>query len=232
MERGNHGQRSILIVEDDETLNSGIAFALSREGYRIYRAYTIKEAIGRLEQPVDLILLDINLPDGDGREFLKDTLAKQPIPVLLLTARDSEEDMLQGYLSGCDDYITKPFSIPVLIMKIKAVLKRSGEAAGRIYRSGNLSYDYDKKQLKDGEKEIELTALEIRLLETFISNADIVLPRERLLERIWDVNEKYVEDGTLNVTIRRLREKIEENPSEPKHIKTVFGIGYKWNKEV
>lgn len=232
MEGGSWKQRRILIVEDDKALNSGIAFALSRESFKVCSAYTLKEAAGWLMQPFDLILLDINLPDGDGREFLQGTLAERQVPVLLLTARDSEEDMLQGYSSGCDDYITKPFSIPVLIMKVKAVLKRGRKASGRLYINGKLSYDFDKKELRIGEREIELTALEIRLLETFISNADIVLPRERLLEKIWDVNEKYVEDGTLNVTIMRLRGKLEENPSQPEYIKTVFGIGYKWNNEI
>lgn len=227
----NGTQRNILIVEDDEALNRGIAFALSREGYRTSSAYSLKEAASKLKQRVDLVLLDINLPDGDGREFLKGTLAAQPVPVLLLTARDTEEDMLEGFLSGCDDYITKPFSIPVLTMKIKAVLKMSSQASTRVYISGNLTYDFDKKQLSVQEKQIELTALELRLIEIFILNPNIVLPRERLLEKIWDVNEKYVEDGTLNVTIRRLREKIEENPSKPQYIKTVFGIGYKWKDE-
>lgn len=227
----NGTQRNILIVEDDEALNSGIAFALSREGYRTCSAYSLKEAASQLKQRVDLVLLDINLPDGDGREFLKGALAAQPVPVLLLTARDTEEDMLEGFLSGCDDYITKPFSIPVLTMKIKAVLKMSSQISTRVYISGNLTYDFDKKQLSVQEKQIELTALELRLIEVFILNPNIVLPRERLLEKIWDVNEKYVEDGTLNVTIRRLREKIEENPSKPQYIKTVFGIGYKWKDE-
>lgn len=220
---------NILIIEDDEALNQGISFALSREGFLPCSAYTLAEARQKLQKRMNLILLDINLPDGDGREFLKDTLGVQPVPVLLLTARDSEEDMIKGFQSGCDDYITKPFSIPVLIMKIKAVLKRSRETSRRIYWGETLSYDFDKKQLKVREKEVELTALELRLLETFISNADMVLPRERLLEKIWDANEKFVEDGALNVTIRRLREKIEDNPSNPKYIKTVFGIGYKWN---
>lgn len=222
--------KRILIVEDDETLNSGIAYALSKEGFQTVCAYTLKEAAEKLDRQMDLILLDINLPDGDGRDFLKKELSEQPVPVLLLTARDSEEDMIKGFSSGCDDYITKPFSIPVLIMKMKAVLKRSVETSRSVYINRDLYYDFDRRQLKVREKETELTALETRLLEVFLSNADRVLPRERLLEKIWDVNEKFVEDSTLNVTIRRLREKIEENPSKPEYIKTVFGIGYKWNK--
>lgn len=222
--------KRILIVEDDETLNSGIAYALSKEGFQTVCAHTLKEAAEKLDRQMDLILLDINLPDGDGRDFLEKELSEQPVPVLLLTARASEEDMLKGFSAGCDDYITKPFSIPVLIMKMKAVLKRSMETSRSVYISRDLYYDFDRKQLKVREKETELTALETRLLEVFLSNADRVLPRERLLEKIWDMNEKFVEDGTLNVTIRRLREKIEENPSKPEYIKTVFGIGYKWNK--
>lgn len=221
-------KRHILIIEDDRMLNDGIAFALEKEGYAVHSAYSLGEARKRLGQQMNLILLDINLPDGDGREFLKNVLAGQPVPVLFLTARNSEEDMLKGFGLGCDDYITKPFSIAVLVMKIRAVLKRSERASGKIYADGELVYDFANKTLhKRGEK-IELTALEVKLLEILISNKGMVLTRETLLEKIWDVQERYVEDRTLNVNIHRLREKVEVNPEKPAHIRTVFGIGYKW----
>lgn len=224
-------KKHILIVEDNRTLNSGIAFALEKEGYFVHSAYTLKEAGESLKQRMNLILLDINLPDGDGRDFLKEILAGQPIPVLLLTARDSEEDMLKGFVAGCDDYITKPFSMPVLIMKIKAVLKRSEGASRQVYAAGELLYDFENKILKKHGVPIELTALEVRMLEAFLMNKGIVLTRENLLDRIWDAEERFVESRTLNVSIRRLRKKIEDNPEEPKHIRTVFGIGYKWEDE-
>ncbi len=217
-----------MVIEDDRALNEGIAFALRREGYLTRSAYSLREAREKLEEQMNLILLDINLPDGDGREFLGSVLAGQPAPVLLLTARDTEEDMLQGFRAGCDDYITKPFSMPVLLMKIAAVLKRSEGVSRQIYVNGELLYDFENKTLTRRGETVELTALECRLTELFLRNRGIVLTRERILERIWDADERFVESRTLNVTIRRLRMKVEENPEEPIYIKTVFGLGYKW----
>ncbi len=217
-----------MVVEDDRALNEGIAFALRREGYLTNSAYSLREAREKLEERMHLVLLDINLPDGDGREFLGSVLAGQPAPVLLLTARDTEEDMLQGFRAGCDDYITKPFSMPVLLMKIAAVLKRSEGVSRQIYTNGELLYDFENKTLTRRGEAVELTALERRLIELFLRNRGIVLTRERILDRIWDADERFVESRTLNVTIRRLRMKVEENPEEPIYIKTVFGLGYKW----
>ncbi len=217
-----------MVIEDDRALNEGIVFALRREGYLTRSAYSLREARGKLEEQMNLILLDINLPDGDGREFLGSVLAGQPAPVLLLTARDTEEDMLQGFRAGCDDYITKPFSMPVLLMKIAAVLKRSEGVSRQIYTNGELLYDFENKTLTRRGEPVELTALECRLMEFFLHNRGIVLTRERILDRIWDADERFVESRTLNVTIRRLRMKVEENPEEPIYIKTVFGLGYKW----
>lgn len=217
-----------MVVEDDRALNEGIAFALRREGYLTNSAYSLREAREKLEERMHLVLLDINLPDGDGREFLGSVLAGQPAPVLLLTARDTEEDMLQGFRAGCDDYITKPFSMPVLLMKIAAVLKRSEGVSRQIYTNGELLYDFENKTLTRRGEAVELTALECRLMELFLHNRGIVLTRERILDRIWDADERFVESRTLNVTIRRLRMKVEENPEEPIYIRTVFGLGYKW----
>lgn len=221
-------EKRILIVEDDRALNEGIAFALRREGYLTQSAYSLREARGKLGEQMSLILLDINLPDGDGRDFLENVLAGQPSPVLLLTARDSEEDMLRGFRAGCDDYITKPFSMPVLLMKIAAVLKRSEGVSRQIYTNGSLVYDFECRTLTRWGEAVELTALECKLMELFLRNRGIVLTRERILERIWDEDERFVENRTLNVTIRRLRIKVEENPKEPVYIRTVFGLGYKW----
>lgn len=217
-----------MVVEDDRALNEGIVFALRREGYLTNSAYSLREAREKLEERMHLVLLDINLPDGDGREFLGSVLAGQPAPVLLLTARDTEEDMLQGFRAGCDDYITKPFSMPVLLMKIAAVLKRSEGVSRQIYTNGELLYDFENKTLTRRGEAVELTALECRLMELFLHNRGIVLTRERILDRIWDADERFVESRTLNVTIRRLRMKVEENPEEPIYIRTVFGLGYKW----
>ncbi len=221
-------QKHILVIEDDRAINEGIVFALTREGYAVHGAYSLKEAQDYLQRRMHLILLDINLPDGDGRDFLRNMLAGQPVPVLLLTARDSEHDMIKGFEAGCDDYITKPFSMPVLLKKIGAVLRRSEGTSRQVYVSGGLTYDFESKLLTKHGKPAELTALECRLLELFLHNRGIVLTRETLLERIWDADERFVEDRTLNVTIRRLRKKVEDNPEQPAYIKTVFGLGYKW----
>ena len=136
--------------------------------------------------------------------------------------------MLKGFRAGCDDYVTKPFSMPVLVMKIKALLKRSEGSSRQIYASGDLLYDFEGKTLRKRDSVVELTALEVRMLEFFIRNRGIVLTRENLLDKIWDAEERYVEERTLNVSIRRLRKKIEDNPEEPRYIRTVFGIGYKF----
>ena len=221
-------EQHILIIEDDKALNDGIAYALKKEGYITHSAHSLLEAEKSLGRKMNLILLDRNLPDGDGRDFLKNILAGQPVPVICLTARDTEEDMLDGFRAGCDDYVTKPFSMPVLIMKIKALLKRSEGASRQLYISEGLTYDFESKSLQRHGTLVELTALEMRLLEFFIKNRGIVLTRETLLDKIWDAEERYVEEKTLNVNIRRLRMKIEDDPEEPKHIRTVFGIGYKF----
>ena len=223
-------KQHVLIIEDDRTLNAGISFALENEGYAVHSAHSLQEAEKCLERKMSLILLDVNLPDGDGRDFLRNILAGQPVPVICLTALDTEEDMLQGFRAGCDDYVTKPFSMPVLVMKIKALLKRSEGTSRQIYSAGNLVYDFENKTLKKHGGPIELTALEVRLLEYFIHNKGIVLTKENLLDKIWDARERYVEEKTLKVSVLRLRRKIEDNPEEPEHIRTVFGIGYKWEE--
>lgn len=222
----------ILIVEDDRMLNEGIAYALRKKEYLVYSAGTLEEAETYLNQSVNLVILDINLPDGDGREFLKKVRGNNPVPVLLLTARDTEPDMLQGFAVGCDDYVTKPFSMAVLLCRIEVLLKHVGNMEGQFYYCGTLAYDFKEKLLRKGESFVKLTATEIRLLEVFLKHRNQVLTREQLLGLVWDVYENYVDEKTLNVNIRRLREKIEDDPKEPVYIKTVFGIGYKWSDKV
>lgn len=219
----------ILIVEDDKTLSTGIAYALRKENLFVYSAYNLQEAKALLNKEISLILLDINLPDGDGRVFLKEIRRENPVPVIFLTARDTEEEMLQGFDAGGDEYITKPFSIPVLIRRMKALLSRIGEQEHHFYYSRDLVYDYEQMILRKNQQEVALTATEHKILEVFLANKNMVITREMMLAKVWDVDENYVEEKTLNVNIRRLREKIEDNPKEPVYIKTVFGIGYKWS---
>ncbi len=223
--------KKILIVEDDVLLNQGIAFALKQRNYDIYTAFTMKEASLFLNEPFDLIILDINLPDGDGREFLKKFRTDSRIPVIILTARNAEEDIIEGFDSGCDDYLTKPFSIAVLVKRIEAVLKRTNGREEGNYYCKDLVYVSSQKELRIKDKKISLTATETKLLELFILNKNQVLTREQIIDRVWDQFENYVDEKTLNVNIRRLREKIETDSKNPDFIQTVFGIGYKWCDE-
>ena len=137
--------------------------------------------------------------------------------------------MLKGFDSGCDDYVTKPFSMAILLRRIEALLKRSENTDSRFYHCGELVYDFDGKQLKKQGQEVKLTATEIRLLEAFLTHRNQVLTREQLLDMVWDTYENYVDEKTLNVNVGRLRGKIEEDSREQGYIRTVFGIGYKWS---
>lgn len=220
----------ILVVEDDELLNEGICYALGKAGYRTASARKLAEVPRRLNQGVDLMILDVTLPDGDSRSFLMKLRQENHIPVIFLTARKSEQDLLQGFDSGGDDYMTKPFSVPVLLRRVQAVLKRAA-GQGRFYYSDDLVYDFHNRLLKRDDREISLTPTEKKILEVFLKNRNQVLTREVLLTRVWDVDENFVDEKTLNVNIRRMREKIEEAPGNPRWIQTVFGIGYKWRDD-
>lgn len=220
----------ILVVEDDELLNEGICYALKKAGYETASTRKLEEIKGLLNQGIDLMILDVTLPDGDSRGFLMKLRQENDVPAVFLTARKSEQDLLKGFDSGGDDYMTKPFSVPVLLRRVQAVLKRR-TGQGQFYYSDDLVYDFKNRTLKRGRQEISLTPTEIKILEVFLRNRNQVLTREILLARVWDVNENFVDEKTLNVNVRRMREKIEDNPGEPRWIQTVFGIGYKWRDD-
>ncbi|MGI6070087.1 MAG: response regulator transcription factor [Blautia sp.] len=219
----------ILVVEDDLMLNEGIVYKLKKEGYETISAHDLEETKKMLGQQPDLVILDVNLPDGDSREFLKRLRAQNPVPVIFLTARNTEKDMIGGYDAGGDDYVTKPFSMAVLLCRVKALLKRNQEGSRKFYYSGSLSYDFENGQLVISGETIPLTPTEGKLLEVLLNHRNMVLTREVLLDRVWDVDENFVDEKTLNVNIQRLRKKIEREPGNPKWIRTVFGIGYKWS---
>lgn len=222
--------QTILVVEDDRLLGEGIAFALEKAGFAVRQADRLEAAARLLEKAPDLVLLDINLPDGDGRAFLARIRLHSQVPVIVVTAKDTEKDMMAGFDAGCDDYVTKPFSLPVLVKKIQAVLKRAGSQAGKLLLLGDLSYDLEAHILCKKGQEVRLTATEQRLLELFLRHRGQVLTREQIVEHVWDTYENYVDENTLNVNIRRLREKLEDDAKDPQYIKTVFGIGYKWQE--
>lgn len=219
----------ILVVEDDEVLNEGIVYKLKKEGYETISAYSLAEMKGMLEKQPDLVILDVNLPDGDSREFLGQLRVQNPVPVIFLTARNTEQDMIAGFDAGGDDYVTKPFSMAVLLRRVQALLKRNQEGSRKYYYSGSLSYDFENRMLAISGEDIPLTPTEGRLMDVFLNNRNMVLTREVLLARVWDVDENFVDEKTLNVNIQRLRKKIEREPENPKWIQTVFGIGYKWS---
>lgn len=218
---------TILLIEDDTALRNGLAFDLSAEGYNILSAENGKTAITLLEQPTDLVLLDINLPDTDGFLLCCEIKKRKNIPVVFLTCRDLESDELCGFDCGADDYVTKPFSMPLLRKRIAAVLKRNGN--NNVYSDGFLKIDFEKHMAYAGEKGISFTPTEYKLLQIFISNSGSVLTRRILLEKLWDNENNFVDEHTLTVNINRIRSKIEED--NHKYIKTVYGIGYIWNGE-
>lgn len=219
---------TILIIEDDKLLNEGISFALKSEGYGVLSAYNGKNVEKSLKDKVDLVILDINLPDRNGIDICKQIRKDRSIPIIFLTAKDREEDIVKGFKAGGDDYITKPFSLPILKERIKAVLKR-GAAESNIYSFKELKFDFDKLYLTKNDLEIPITKIEVKLLELFIENKGRVLTRDQILEKIWDIDGDFIDENTVSVNIRRLRTKIEDDPSSPIFIKTVFGIGYMWS---
>jgi len=224
----------ILVVEDDESLGRGLQFALQKEGFEVNLARTLSEGKRYLYSiKNDLILLDVMLPDGNGFEFCKEIRKESDIAIIFLTACDEEVNVVLGLDIGADDYITKPFRVRELISRIKAILRRS-EKINKMYANSIkcndlVFYSFERKLIKNG-KEIMLTTMEYKLIDMFLNNPMRILSRNNILEKLWDANGEFVDDNTLSVYIRRLREKIEDDASNPQYITTVRGIGYKWNK--
>lgn len=219
----------ILIVEDDPGLSRGISFALSQEGYETVIAESKKKALEFFNRgQIDAMILDLNLPDGDGIGFCRYIRTKSDVPVLMLTARDLEVDELMGLESGADDYMTKPFSVSVLKIRLNKVLKKNmqqqgGEKSELISGVVRLNPNHARVYL-DG-KELELSLTEYRLLQYFMENKNQVLLKEQLLQHIWGNDSEFVEENTLSVNISRLRKKI-----GGRFIKTVYGMGYLWEE--
>lgn len=218
---------NILIVEDDKILNKGVSFALKKEGYNIISAYTKEEGeFYILNNEIDFLLLDINLPDGNGLDLCNEIRSKVNFPIVFFTANDTEEDMVRGFESGCDDYIAKPFSVALLKHKISSILRRNTISNKDIFNYKSLKIDFGRMSVSESGKDISLTSTEYKLLEILAKNKGKVLTKQLLLEQIWDNNNNFVDENTLSVNIRRLRKKIEGDSKNPKYITTVFGIGY------
>ncbi|MCR4831922.1 MAG: response regulator transcription factor [Pseudobutyrivibrio sp.] len=227
----------ILLLEDDDAIAMGLKYSLEKEGYEVIHQSRTKDIISKWESnSIDLCILDINLPDGNGYDVCKFIKSKEDIPVIFLTASDAEVNVVMGLEMGADDYICKPFRVNELMARIKTVLRRNGRNNGaskedsyieinniRIYVNEAKVTSLDAKGV---EEAIELTALEYRLLLVFGNNRGTVLSRKQLLENMWDIDGDFVNDNTLTVYIKRLRDKIEGDPANPKIIKTVRGLGY------
>ena len=221
--------KQILVVEDDETIRLGLKYYLEQEGFQILESGTVKDTISLLDQErnIDLILLDVNLPDGNGFDLFEEIKKKKDIPVIFLTASDLEISVVRGLDMGADDYITKPFKARELISRIKNVLRRTGKDQSNVIYLHNVVIDLKQAKVFKNQKDVMLTALEYKILLILALNPNQVFTREKILSDIWDVNEAYVNDNTLTVYIKRIREKIEDDPMNPKIILTVRGMGYK-----
>lgn len=215
---------NIFLLEDDKILSRGISIALQKDGHTITAVYGYVEALQKYQsQKIDLFLLDINLPDGNGMKFCKKIRETAETPVLFLTANDTEQDMLEGFGVGCDDYISKPFSIEVLRKKVQAVLRRTIGFNTRMQYK-NLEVDIDKCLVLLNGEEVHLTATEYKLLCCLIENKGRIVTKDILLEQLWDINGNFVDENTVRVNIKRLRQKLNDNKQE--YIVTVFGMGY------
>lgn len=219
--------KRILIIEDDKILNKGVAFALKKDGHEVTSAYSKTE--GKqiiLNNTIDFLLLDINLPDGTGLELCSEIRDKVDFPIVFFTANDTEDDMVKGFEYGCDDYIAKPFSVEVLRRKVNAILKRKNVAPKNTLEYHNLIINFDRMAVTIDCQEVNLTATEYKLLEVLAKNKGKVITREMLLEKLWDNKGNFVDENTLSVNIRRLRKKIEKGSKNSQYITTIFGIGY------
>ena len=217
---------SILLVEDDKTIWEPLVRFLESENFKLYHAEGQTEAIELSEkQHFDLAIIDITLRDGNGYNLCARIKQKSGVPVIFLSAAGDEHSVVAGLEIGGDDYIIKPFRSMELVSRIRAVLRRNGQA-GALLGAGDVTLDPDRAKVwKNGELK-ELTALEYRLLLYLLNHRGAVVTRAQLLESLWDIAGDYVNDNTLSVYIRRLREKLEDNPAEPGLIKTVRGLGY------
>ena len=223
----------LLLLEDDLSLIDGLTYSLKKYGFEIAVARTVSEADSLWSSgSYDLLILDVSLPDGSGFDVCEKVRQTSKVPIMFLTASDEEVSMIMGRDIGGDDYITKPFKLGVLISRINALLRRAQNfsAAETEITSNGITVFPLQGQARKGKTTLELTAAEYRLLCLFMQNPGRILTKEQILDRLWDGNGDFVDDNTLSVYIRRLRSKIEADPSSPSHLVTVRGLGYQWKE--
>lgn len=214
--------KKILIIEDDKNLNKGLSIALNKD-YEVFSVSTVREAKTFIFS-VDLILLDMNLPDGDGLEIIKYTRESSPIPIIVLSAIDLEAYIISAISLGADDYLTKPFSLGILEAKIKRAFEKIVSSDLNLYKKDGLNFNFNENTFYVDNKNIDFTRTEIKILYYLIKNKSQVITKELLLEFVWGIDDEFIDQNTLSVNISRIRNKLK--PHDP--IETVFGVGYKW----
>lgn len=222
-------QNTILIIEDDSSLTVGLCRALTTDTCQAVGCRCLSEARTRLQKDsYSLVILDVNLPDGSGFDFLREIKENFSVPVILLTANDMETDIVTGLESGAEDYITKPFSLAVLRARVNTVLRRgSAEKPSAVFITDRYHFDFDNMEFFCKKERVELSKTEQKLLRLLTENAGVTLRRDRLIDTVWTDGAEYVDENALSVTIKRLRDKLQAQDS----IKTVYGIGYVWRAE-
>ncbi len=228
--------KNILLVEDDMALAIGMDYTLKQENFNVIKVRNLKEAKEKFNNKIDLILLDVMLPDGTGYDFCSEIRKESDVPIIFITACDEEANIVLGLEIGGDDYITKPIRIKEMLARINAVLRRKTiikkDVEGKVIVSGDIVLDILKIKVFKNNEEIILTPAEYKLLMILIKNKNNVVTRGVLLEKIWDVDGEFVDSNTVNVYIKRLREKIEKDSKNPEYIETIRGVGYRWREKV
>ena len=226
----------ILLLEDDASLIDGLSYSLKKNGFDVTVVRTVREAFNVLHEisKFDLLMLDVTLPDGTGFEVCEKVREQDThIPIIFLTASDEEVSVIRGLDSGGDDYITKPFKLGELCSRIRALLRRSGTTVQNnptLIKCGDITIDLMGSRALLRGQQLDLTITEYRLLCLLVQNTNQTLTRNTILERLWDSSGDFVDDNTLSVYVRRLREKIEKDPFHPEHLITVRGFGYQWKE--
>ena len=222
--------KHIFLLKDDETMGRGIAMALTgMDTFVTCRSALTQAREALAEEQFDLLILDINLPDGSGLDLLRQVRAEgDATPVILLTANDLELDEVTGLEAGADDYITKPFTLAVLRARVNTQLRRGIPNVSRTLSIGPFTFDFDRMDFRRDGTAVELSKTEQRLLRVLVENRGHAVSRATLVDRVWTDGAEFVEENALSVTVKRLRSKLESDPSKPEYLKTVYGIGYTW----
>ena len=221
-------EKHILIIEDDKKLNDGMKLALQMDHYLFTQCRKLSEARAFLkDRQADLVLLDVNLPDGNGIDFVREIRKTSQVPIILITVNNMDLDIVTGLSAGANDYITKPFSLMVLRARVVVQLRNTSQGEA-VFVQGRYRFYFDKMEFYKENQPIELSKTEQKLLRLLCENKGATLTRSYLIDQIWQGDTEFVDEHALTVSIKRLRDKLEEDPKNPQYIKTVYGIGYTW----